>query len=128
MHVEVEHIADRRFAIRARDHELTVDDSEDDGAGFRPTELLLGALGACMAETMADFARFQQIPVGRIRMQLVDEVEKAPSRIGAIQIVIEVDTDADEQRQVSLAQVASACKINQTLQTPPTIEVDFSVR
>lgn len=76
MRVEVDQIEGRRFRIRAREVEAIVDDTIESGGpgdGFRPTELLMGALGTCMAGTMLNFARNQNIPVRGISIIVEEE-------------------------------------------------------
>jgi uncharacterized OsmC-like protein len=131
MHVELEQIEGRRFAIRARGLEVIVDDTVEAGGpgdGFRPTELLLGALAACMAGTMMNFANDQQIPIDGISMTLDDEVSKAPTRIGKVAVSMTVDTDADERQVASLSRVASACKVHNTLRSVTDVDVTFEAR
>ena len=130
MHVELERVEGRRFAIRARGLEVIVDDTIENGGpgdGFRPTELLLGALAACMAGTMTNFATDQEIPLRGISMQLDDEVAKAPTRIGRVHVTMTVDADASDRQSASLERVASACKIHNTLQASPDIALSFEV-
>jgi uncharacterized OsmC-like protein len=130
MEIELHRIEGRRFAIRARGNELIVDDTVEAGGpgdGFRPTELLLGALAACMAGTMTNFATDQGIAIDGITLSVADQVEKAPTRIGAMTVSMVVRSDADERQAASLERVASACKIHNTLQRPPRIDVDFEV-
>ncbi len=130
MEVELQQVEGRRFAIRARGNEVIVDDTVDAGGpgdGFRPTELLLGALAACMAGTMTNFANDQDIGIDGITISLTDHVEKAPTRIGGIHVSMVVRADADERQAASLARVASACKIHNTLKHSPRIEFDFEV-
>lgn len=131
MHVQLERVEGRRFVIKARGLEVIVDDTIEAGGpgdGFRPTELLLGALAACMAGTMTNFATGREIPLGSISMSLDDEVAKAPTRIGRIEVVMEVEADASERDVASLERVASACKIHNTLENPPEISLRFEVR
>ena len=130
MHVELERVEGRRFAIRARGLEVIVDDTIENGGpgdGFRPTELLLGALAACMAGTMTNFATDQEIPLRGISMQLDDEVAKAPTRIGRVHVTMTVEADASDRQSASLERVASACKIHNTLQASPDIALSFEV-
>lgn len=131
MRVELEQIAGRRFAIRARGLELIVDDTVEAGGpgdGFRPTELLLGALAACMAGTMMNFAKAQEIPISGVSMALEDEVSKAPTRIGKVSVSMIVETGADRREAQSLECVAAACKIHNTLRSQTDIDVSFEVR
>ncbi len=130
MHVTLEQIEGRRFAIRARGLEVIVDDTVGAGGpgdGFRPTELLLGALAACMAGTMMNFANGQEIPIDGLSMTLDDEVSKAPKRIGKVSVTMVVGAEADDRQAASLERVASACKIHNTLQASPDIELSFEV-
>jgi putative redox protein len=130
VNVEVEQVAGRRIAIRARGVELIVDDTIEAGGpgdGFRPSELLMGALGACMIGTMITFARRQDISVSNISMTLEDETIGRPERIGAIRASMRLETDATERRRGSLERVAGACKIHNTLGHKPEITFDFEV-
>lgn len=130
MQVELHQIHGRRFAIRARGNEVIVDDTIEAGGpgdGLRPTELLLGALAACMAGTMTNFAIDQGITIDGISMSLADRVEPAPTRISSISITMVVDAAADDRQAASLERVASACKIHNTLGRQTDIEVDFRV-
>ena len=130
MEIELHQIEGRRFAIRARGNEVIVDDTVEAGGpgdGFRPTELLLGALAACMTGTMTNFAADQGIPIEAITVSVSDQVEKAPTRIGAITVSMVVSAEADERQAASLQRVASACKIHNTLKHSPQIDVELEV-
>lgn len=130
MEIELQQIEGRRFAIRARGNEVIVDDTIEAGGpgdGFRPTELLLGALAACMAGTMTNFAVDQGIGIDGITVSVSDSVEKAPTRIGSIEVSMVVRADADDRQAASLQRVASACKIHNTLNHSPQVHVDFQV-
>ena len=131
MQVKVEQIDGRRMAIRPRGLELIVDDRIEDGGpgdGFRPAELLLGSLGACMIGTMITFARNQGIEVTNISMDVDGTTYEHPERIGEIHIVMDLDTDADDRRLRTLERVAGACKIHKTLTRQPEIHFDFRPR
>ncbi len=130
MQVAVDQVAGRRFAVRARGLELIVDDTLDQGGpgdGFRPTELLMGGLGACMMGTMITFARNQEIPIRGVHMELEDEEIPHPERIGRITIKMRVTADVTERQIQSLGRVAQACKIHNTLKHGPDFEFAFEV-
>lgn len=130
MKVHLEQIEGRRLRIRARGLELIVDDTLEAGGpgdGFRPTELLMGALAACMAGTMINFADGQDIPIEGIEMELEDDVAKGPTRIGRIAISMQVGTDATDRQRASLERVAGACKIHNTLEHSPEMDLEFTV-
>jgi uncharacterized OsmC-like protein len=131
MKVVVERVAGRRFTVNARGVQTVVDDTVEAGGpgdGFRPTELVMGGLGACMMGTMINFARNQGIEIGDVEVHLEDEVAEHPERMGRITITMTVETDASERQVASLERVASACKIHNTLERSPEIVLDFKVR
>lgn len=130
MKVHLEQIEGRRLRIRARGLELIVDDTVEAGGpgdGFRPTELFMGALAACMAGTMINFANDQEISVDRIDMELEDDVARGPARIGRIAISMQVGADATDRQRASLERVARACKIHNTLEHPPEMDLEFTI-
>ena len=131
MQVDIEQIEGRRMAIRARGLELIVDDTVEAGGpgdGFRPSELLMGALGTCMIGTMITFARNQNITISNISMHVEDEALEHPERIGTIRLIMDLETDADDRRVKTLERVAGACKIHNTLERSPVIEFEFRAK
>jgi uncharacterized OsmC-like protein len=129
--VEVTQVEGRRMAIRARGLELIVDDTLEAGGpgdGWRPSELLMGALGTCMIGTMINFATNQGISVSDITMEVEEETVEHPERLGTIRIAMHLDTDADDRRIRTLERVAGACKIHNTLERSPEIVFDFVPR
>lgn len=130
MQIELEQIAGRRLRITARGLEIIVDDTAESGGpgdGFRPTELLMGALAACMTGTMLNFASDQSIEIAGVSVIVTDEVAQRPSRIGGIQLQMTVRAEASARQGASLRRVASACKIHNTLEYPPAITLNFEV-
>lgn len=128
MEIHLEQLSGRRFAIRARGNEVIVDDTIEAGGpgdGFRPTELLLGALAACMSGTMLNFARKQNIGIDGISVHADEETYDHPDRIGRVTIEMVVAADVSERQARSLCRVASACKIHNTLKRPLEIQLDF---
>ena len=130
MRIEMEQVEGRRFKIAARGLELIVDDTVEAGGpgdGFRPSELLMGGLATCMAGTMLTFARNREIPVHGIEISIEDESARHPERIARLIIDMKVDAEATERQIASLERVAGACKIHNTLERPPEIELAFTV-
>lgn len=126
----MEQLAGRRFAIRARGNEVIVDDTIEAGGpgdGFRPSELLMGALAACMSGTMLNFARNQSIPVDSIRVHVEDETADHPDRIGRLVIDMHISASASDRQVASLQRVAESCKIHNTLERSPHMDLTFRV-
>ena len=118
MEVRVDRVRDARFEIRARDASVIVDRLEEQGGpgdGFRPVELLLGSLGACMLGTMLTFAENQQIPVGDVSLVLKPVIEEHPERIARVDMTMQIQGDLSEKQLQSLKRVSQGCKIHNTL-------------
>lgn len=131
MEVTVRRMKGARFEARARGLAVVVDrlpDAGGPGDGFRPTELVLAGLGACMAGTMITFAENQGIEVDDVTVELRSEDAKVPRRIGAVTVRLVVGGDLTERELQSLERVAAACKIGTTLQTPTDVELVFEHR
>lgn len=128
MQVDVERVHGKHLEVRARGLSLTVDELEErggSGRGFRPTELLLGALGACTAGTMLSFAANSSIPVEEVRVHLEDDVADGPKRIERIRIVLTVTGDLTARQIASLRRVAGRCKVHNTLAAGAAVDVSF---
>lgn len=128
MRVEVERIRDRRLEVRARGMTIAIDRMPHEGEdpeGFRPTELLLGALGACMVGTMLAFADNEGIDVQGVTVELEDTETTAPRRIESIDVTMRVRADVPERRAATLERVASRCKIHTTLASTPEVRLSF---
>lgn len=124
MRVEINRVDGKRLSVTGADGQVIIDDLSADGGpgdGWRPTELVLAALGGCMIGTMLSFAADQDIPIGDVRMVLEDEVAGPPKRIGAIIMTMFVGGDVTDRQLASLERVAAKCKIGNTLATPPDV-------
>ncbi|MBK5268149.1 MAG: OsmC family protein [Acidimicrobiia bacterium] len=128
MHVEVTRVHGKRLEVTGADGRIIIDDLSADGGpgdGWRPTELVLAALGGCMVGTMLSFAADQGIAVGDVRMVLEDEVASPPKRIGRINMTMFVGGDVTDRQLESLKRVASKCKIGNTLADSPDLTFDL---
>lgn len=111
--------------IDARGVTTIIDDLVEDGGpgdGFRPTELLVGALGACTVGTMLTFAANTGMAVDGVSMTLEGEKATAPSRVSSITMVMEVAGDLSTEELERLGRVAKACTVHNTLKNEPLVE------
>ncbi len=128
MNVEINRIDGKRLSATGTDGQIVIDDLSTHGGpgdGWRPTELVLAALGGCMVGTMLSFAADQGIPVGDVRMVLDDEVAGPPKRIGTITMTMFVSGDITDRQLASLKRVAAKCKIGNTLADSPSLLFDM---
>ena len=101
------------------------------GAGPTPYELLLGALGGCMAMTLRMYADRKRWPLRGVRIHL--RTERAHEKdcenceteeVGLPRIArrIELDGPLDDQQRERLHYIADRCPVKQTLQRGLVVE------
>lgn len=127
MKVSATRVAGRRIRIEARDLSCVVDDLVTDGGpgdGFRPSELLLGALGACTIGTLITFAANNGIDLGAMSVDVEAAKVAHPSRLGTITVRLAVEGNVSDRDLERLGRVASRCTIHSTLTRSPEISLD----
>lgn len=126
LQVKVRRIDGKKLEVSARGNRLIVDQIYADGGedlGFRPTELLLGALGACTMGTVLTFCDNMKIPVEGFTIDVGGKRDTAPERISEIQVSIRIEGDIPAERIDTLKRVANGCRIHYTITHPPKIEL-----
>lgn len=101
--------------IHIRQFELVADepvDMEGDDAGPKPTELLLGSLGACKAITLKMYAGRKGWPLERVDVALTEE--KAGDR-PQIQAALHLEGNLSEEQKERLLVIADKCPIHKML-------------
>ena len=119
-----------KAVIQAREFTLIADEPEDDGGtnlGMTPKEMLLGALGACVAITVRMYAQRKRWALEGIEIDLSTERFKAPDYPAYTgegdfvhefrqQIVFKGDL-THEQRE-RLLEIAGKCPVHRALTEP----------
>lgn len=129
LQVKVRRIDGKRLEVSARGNRLIVDQIYADGRedlGFRPTELLLGALGACTMGTVLTFCDNMKIPVEAFTISVEGKRETAPERISEIQLSISIEGNIPAERLDTLKRVANGCRIHYTITHSPKIGIDLN--
>ncbi len=114
-----------RVEVRAGRHRMVVDEPERLGgtdAGPDPFDLLMAALGACTAITIADAARERGLPLEGVRVTVSAKTSKLASRPGDPELlirelrrVIEVDGDLSPEDRAWLAERGGDCAVHRSL-------------
>jgi putative redox protein len=128
--VQLEWQGDKRIHVNARGNRIVVDQIYADGRegmGFRPTELLLSALGACTMGTLIGFCQNMKIPVESFSIEVEGTRAKAPERVSAIHLSLVLSGDVPEDRIETLRRVANGCRVHYTMTHPPDISLDLKV-
>lgn len=126
LQVNVKWLEGKRIEVSARGNRIIVDQVYADGKedmGFRPTELLLGALGACTMGTVLTFCQNMKIPVESFTIGVEGKRETAPERISEIQVDLRIEGDIPEERLDTLKRVANGCRIHYTITHAPKVEL-----
>ena len=123
-----------RAEISAGTHHLAADEPValgGTGTGPTPYELLLGALGSCMAMTLRMYADRKRWPLHGARIHLRTEraheqdCEKCETEeVGMPRIArrIELDGPLSDEQRLRLHQIADRCPVKQTLQRGILVE------
>lgn len=104
-------------------HRLVSDEPVDLGgtdAGPTPTELLLGALGACTAITVRMVADRKGWPLDAIDVAL-DYVSRERGRT-VISRVVTLEGALDEAQRASLLEIANKCPVHRMLEGEVVVE------
>jgi putative redox protein len=117
-----------KFAISVRGHAVASDMTEKDGGhdeGPSPVELFAGSLGACVAMMVQHYCDKHGYTDGRVEASLAIELADDPKRIGGIVIDLEIPKDVPENRMEAIKRLANRCPVHQTLENPPTVDIDI---
>ncbi len=131
MKVSVTQLEGARLSVKAGEgFEVIVDRDAADGSkqGFRPVELLLGALGACTVGTMLTFAEGQHLELRGVSVELEAESASRPERVSEISLTIDLPSYLDAEAAAQLVRVGKHCKIHNTLKREPAVTVDLGRR
>jgi putative redox protein len=102
---------------RARDHRWTSDVPELAGGtdlGPTPEEMLLGALGACTAQTLRMYAKRKGWPLEDVRVDLsyaTDVIERRVDLVGPL----------DAEQSTRLLEIANKCPVHRILTKPASV-------
>ena len=106
-----------RHSVQVRDHQLTVDETLDQGGedtGPDPQELLAVSLASCTAITIEMYAARKGWDVGHIEVA----VEFTPAERGCptkFELIIRLPDDLPEEQAERLRVIAAKCPVHRTL-------------
>ena len=124
MEVNVEHLGDVQFEIKARQHTIVSDQPADLGGfdeGMTPPELLLASLGSCAAFYAAAYLKKKNLSHSGTRVRVTADKVKNPARMDNFQIDVEVPIDLTPEHRAGIENAVHHCLIHNTLLHPPQI-------
>lgn len=114
--------------ISIRNHSLLCGHGPADGGqdpGPSPAELLVAALGSCMALMIGHYCREHGYRDGSVEVHLTYEMAREPNRISAIAADLQVPRDVPADRFPVLRRIAEKCPVHATLARPPQIDLEI---
>ena len=125
MEVNVQHLGNSRFEVRARGHRLICDQPGGNGgsdAGMTPPELLLASLATCAGYYAAEYLKTRGLPAGDLHVRVVAEKAKNPARLGSFHLEVTAP-GLDERHQSGILRAVKLCLVHNTLLHAPEIEI-----
>jgi len=100
----------------AREHRLVLErDPEAAAAGLSAGELLLMALGACVAGTLRNHTSVSRMPIRTLEVRLEAYRLDGPSRYDDVTIRVLIDGALTDRQLATVERVASACRVHNSL-------------
>jgi uncharacterized OsmC-like protein len=130
MELKVTHVDGVRFSVEARTHKVICDQPYENGgqdAGMTPPEFLLASLGTCAAYYAAESLRVRDLASEGVQISISAEKLKAPARLGNFRIRVESPVCLTNEQREGMMRSIEHCLIKNTLQNPPTIEIELEV-
>jgi uncharacterized OsmC-like protein len=86
-------------------------DNNGKGEAFSPTDTVANALASCMFTIMGIKARDINVDLTGSTAEVTKIMNAEPRRIGAIEIVFEIKSNADEKNRTILERAAMTCPV-----------------
>ena len=101
-------------------------DNQGKGEAFSPTDLVAGALGACMITVMGIIAKRHQIKLEDAKARVLKEMSQEPvRRIGKIKVEFQMPAGIPVEKRKLLENAAFTCPVHKSLHPDIQIPVEF---
>ncbi len=101
-------------------------DNNGKGEAFSPTDMVANAFGSCMFTVMGIKARTMDIDFTGSTAEITKIMGTDPRRIIAIQVVFNMNIEADEKTRTILEKTAATCPVHFSLHPEIKKEVTFN--
>jgi uncharacterized OsmC-like protein len=126
--INIKHEKDFRVTAAVRGHHLTLDVPAEQGgmdAGPTPVELLVAAVGSCMAMHIAKYCKGAKLPHEGFGIDLDFQMSKDPLRIGSIMADITLPLGFPQDRIDAVRRAAEQCPVKNTLKESTALDMDI---
>lgn len=128
LEVQVNHLGDVQFEVKARQHTLYCDQPMGNGGfdeGMTPPELLLGSVGACAGHYAVQYLKARHLRTEGLRVRVTAEKALNPARLSEIGIEVTYPLDLSAKDREGVLHAVHKCLIHNTLVQPPKIHVEL---
>ncbi|MDP5200003.1 OsmC family protein [Flavobacterium sp. DG2-3] len=101
-------------------------DNNGKGEAFSPTDTVANALASCMMTIMGIKARDLEVDFVGSTAEVTKIMNAEPRRIGAIEIVFEMKSNADEKSRTILERAAMTCPVFLSLSSEIEKKISFN--
>ncbi|WP_291152723.1 OsmC family protein [Flavobacterium sp. UBA7680] len=101
-------------------------DNNGKGEAFSPTDTVANALASCMFTIMGIKARDLNVDLVNSTAEVTKIMNAEPRRIGAIEVVFELKSNADEKSKIILERAAMTCPVFLSLSSEIEKNVTFN--
>lgn len=101
-------------------------DNQGDGSSFSPSDLVAGALGACMATIMGILAERENIDLSQMNFKVEKHMNQSPRRIGSLPIIFYLPKDLTTEQREKLERAAMTCPVHYSLHPDIQVQVKFT--
>jgi len=129
LEVQVKHLGDVQFEVKAREHTIYCDQPEDNGGyneGMTPPELLLGSVGACAGHYAVQYLKIRNLPATGLEIRVTGEKATNPARVSEIGIEVTYPLELSTKDREGVLAAIHKCLIHNTLLNPPKMHVEFA--
>jgi putative redox protein len=100
-------------------------DNAGEGAFFSPTDLVAGALGACVMTIMGIVAERSGIDLTGTTMRVEKEMRSAPRRIARLSVALHLPARLGEAERQKMEAAAHACPVHESLHPDVSVGLEF---
>ena len=132
MQIILDLVKDQQYVIRDENGHGIVVESKPDGvpAGFTPSQLLLAAAAACMANHVIDILRKKRLPLVKLRV-LADgqRADEHPRRYVSIHLIFELHGEPSKDTADDVIKLAKEkyCSVLNTLGPGTTVTTESKI-
>ncbi|KAF2508382.1 OsmC family protein [Flavobacterium zhairuonense] len=101
-------------------------DNNGKGEAFSPTDTVANALASCMMTIMGIKARDMEVDFVGSTAEVTKIMNAEPRRIGAIEIVFQMKSNADEKSRTILERAAMTCPVFLSLSSEIEKKISFN--